>query len=322
MFCAGTPAALQLALDQAAANGQDDTVRLIAGTMFAEASINSNELRGITVSGGYNALCTQRVGTTTLDGASQRRPLSIVSDGDIAVERVRVVDGAGAGTGTGTGGMYLYSRVGDVRVEHCEFAYNEAGNGTPGHTGGLHAIAYDGQLTIRNNLFRGNSGETGALRLGQSNDVAFVTGNTVWGNACAGNGHAGGLRFDGFATFILSNNILWGNRADGCADIRAESPHVRASNDVGTVIGSSATPISSVGELDVDPGFALAPVPCSPQCSYSPMLRRDSPLVDAGVNNPAGGMSLVDLAGTPRTIGPTVDIGAYEIDRLLEDGFD
>ncbi len=72
-----------------------------------------------------------------------------------------------------------------------------------------------------------------------------------------------------------------------------------------------------VGELSVDPQFA--------DCGFLCIgfeLERGSPLVDAGDDAPAGGMTATDLAGKPRTIGARVDIGAYENDLLFADGFD
>ncbi|MBL8245467.1 MAG: hypothetical protein JNL89_14810, partial [Rhodanobacteraceae bacterium] len=48
-------------------------------------------------------------------------------------------------------------------------------------------------------------------------------------------------------------------------------------------------------------------------------LRRTSPAIDSGVNNSVG---THDLDGRPRQIGPATDLGAYEADFLLVDGFE
>ena len=73
-----------------------------------------------------------------------------------------------------------------------------------------------------------------------------------------------------------------------------------------------------VQEALVDPQFAA----CEGFVCFDFELARSSPLVDAGDDDPPGGLSDADLAGKPRVIGPHVDIGAYENDRLLADGFE
>lgn len=61
-----------------------------------------------------------------------------------------------------------------------------------------------------------------------------------------------------------------------------------------------------------------------PQFGSATNLRpkRSSPLIDAGLNAPTGGLPGASFDGGPRLVGPRVDIGAYELDELLVDGFD
>jgi hypothetical protein len=130
----------------------------------------------------------------------------------------------------------------------------------------------------------------------------------------------GGLYVGGAAHFVVSNNIVWDNLPEQPGpfqnDFQGASSHDRYSNDIG-VVSSNTVDGEVVGELSVDPQFA----PCGFLC-IGFELERGSPLVDAGVDDPAGGQTATDLAGKPRTIGPHVDIGAYENDLLFADGFD
>jgi hypothetical protein len=167
----------------------------------------------------------------------------------------------------------------------------------------------------------------GAVTLIQNNEgTAFVSSNTIFGNQSDdGSPETGGLQLGvrnvgsqiNGAQFQLSNNIIWGNTGNGAVDMRTESPNVRFANDIGVVVGAAAVPISIGMEQNVTPGFAPCAFPC-----FNFELARDSPLVDAGLDNPAGGSTTSDLAGKPRTIGPFIDIGAFENDLLFADGFE
>ena len=47
-----------------------------------------------------------------------------------------------------------------------------------------------------------------------------------------------------------------------------------------------------------------------------------SPLVNAGLDTPPGVLDCCDLSGVQRVVGAHIDIGAYESDVLLRDGFE
>ena len=72
------------------------------------------------------------------------------------------------------------------------------------------------------------------------------------------------------------------------------------------------------GNISVEPVFE------SGLFNFTP--RRTSPLVDAGIA-PSGVFTFwyltdVDLNGVDRVVGSTVDIGAYENERIFTNGFD
>ena len=126
-----------------------------------------------------------------------------------------------------------------------------------------------------------------------------------------------GLFVGGNGHFVLSDNIIWNNAGSGGSDFVAASANSRTADDIG-IVGAGSVAGDVAGELSVDPQFAA----CEGFVCFDFELARSSPLVDAGDDDPPGGLSDADLAGKPRVIGSHVDIGAYENDRLLADGFE
>ena len=78
-------------------------------------------------------------------------------------------------------------------------------------------------------------------------------------------------------------------------------------------IGAQGVPLTAGRSLAVDPAFAGGG-------SYRPI--DESPVNDHGTNNPSGGVIATDLEGRPRIIGKRMDLGAYESDAILRDGFE
>ena len=76
---------------------------------------------------------------------------------------------------------------------------------------------------------------------------------------------------------------------------------------------------AGTGNIDADPLFACAPDP-GPDGTWSTTdddygdlhLQLTSPAIDAGSNAALPPHINTDLDGRPRTVGPAVDMGAYE----------
>ena len=78
VFCVATAVDFQNALIRAAANGQDDEVRIVQGTYVGNFVYASSEVQALSVLGGYTAGCADRTpdpANTILDGNQTNRVL-------------------------------------------------------------------------------------------------------------------------------------------------------------------------------------------------------------------------------------------------------
>lgn len=320
-FCVNSEATAQAALSAAATNGETDSIRFRSGNIelsngldFTTASSAADDL-ALTLAGGYNAGCTQRTGTTVLDGNGSVRLLELRIFGPqlIVIDRLTFVDGYDANNGANLYvGLFDQAGGASLRIDNSAFLLGHAD---------IAAAAFDiagwGTVRFRNNVVVGNSaGSTAAGRIAITGD-AYVVGNTITANATTDGGDWALYMnpVSATSTLWLSNNILWGN--DTAVDIYLIG--LGTINLTNNNIGVRTNPPLGIntGNLSVDPQFAS----CGVFCIGRP-LKRSSPLVDAGVNAPQGGRPTTDFDGNARLVGPNVDIGALELDALFADGFD
>lgn len=316
-FCVHSAAEIQTALTTAASNGADDVIRIAGGNyaLSTMLSFSSNEAKSIAIQGGFNPACDSfSHAETTLDGQHLVRPLYVGNaNGNIQIAFLTFAGGFAA-SGTSGGGLIAGSSVGNIDLVLNRFI----GNRATAQAGGLYAFSNSGSVRLRNNLLVANRGdEAGGAVLQQSSGDAFVVSNTIIANTSDNVDDPGGLVVTGSAHFTLSNNIIWNNAAAGGSDFGSASAHSRISNDIGIVAAGVAAD-TVLAELSIGPGFE----PCGGFLCLDFELARSSPLVDVGTDTPGGGLTGSDLDFKARQIGPHVDIGAYENDRLFAHGFD
>lgn len=318
-FCVNTPLELHTAIGLSEANAEQDEIRIATGTYASSDrfAFESNQPHKISFRGGYSPNCSiPNEGESRIDGQSQRIGLEIHNLlGDIVVENLTFL--RGSSFSNDGGGLHVESDTGDIRIDRNRFYANEALR----FGGALNALTREGLLTVRSNLAIANSaGDVGAFVLKVTNGLGYVVGNTITGNSSSGGLRTGGLAVVGNGSFFVSNNIIWRNlpdqpEAQDC-DFLGAANHDRHFNDIG-IVSSASNPGEIIGEVSVDPQFVF----CGYFCIERELMR-SSPLVDAGNNSPDGGMTSLDLAGKPRTVGAQVDIGAYENELLFADDFD
>ncbi|HET6546695.1 MAG TPA: hypothetical protein VFG55_08125 [Rhodanobacteraceae bacterium] len=308
-FCATTAAEFQAALDSAETNNEDDQISVAGGHYLLTSGLHysSGQLDSIVIVGGWNDDCSEYINAPTiLDGQSATRPLHVASHvGDINIQGLIFQNGLS--TNNHGGGLLVTNEIGDIRVEGNFFFNNRADD----YAGGMLATSTIGTQRIRNNLFAGNTAAAiGAVELCQTGGEGYFTSNTVIANTSDSDLSVGGLHTECSAHFNLSNNIIWGNNANGAADYGTTIGNSRYNNDIGTLAeGTFGDPVEN--ELSVDPQF------CQTLGCDLFELTRNSPLVDVGLDAPPGGLAPVDLARHDRIIGPHVDIGAYENFRIF-----
>jgi hypothetical protein len=347
VFCVASADDLTAAL----AAAQLDTtasaeIRIHRGSYMAPAGgwhIDIN-VRGITVAGGYDDGCASASADATLtvlDGGFSTRPLTI--DTSFAVQpnptthdiTVRGLTFA-RGLGDRVGGLKISDAgpitTGSILVEGNIFRNNSATVHQQDNSAGALLAATDGAdgsgnvfLIVRGNLFVGNEAPDGAAAMLFSNNAIDVSNNTVTRNQSFEPSLA--IR-SAFASFTFSginysNNIFWENNPDALADtfdLRADNPFGSShaadlfANDLQAVHG---TPRTDLGNLAVDPLFADV-------LQGDFRLASASPLINAGLDTPNGGLTAVDLAGAARVQGSHVDVGAYESapQLIFQNGFE
>lgn len=333
-YCVGTAQGLRDALDDAATNNQDDTIKVAAGTYFgAEGSTVSFEYsttqnRALTIAGGYDSGCVRHggAGRTVLSGSYMRQVLRLFSGsgntGAISVSNLTVRYGETEGPG---GGMYIGgpSSVfeagfrGNVKVERVVFVENNSGA-----TGGALEIATNkGTVIVRGNLMAFNDCVTDfcAFRISSHSTAAdpvlsYIGGNTFAYNRCTPGAplcDTPGVQLRGNHVSVIYNNLFAGH--DG-GDLEFNTSSVDAELYFNNIESITGTPVTEVGTVDLDPEFIDV-------LAYNFRLDIASPLIDLG--NAPYALPTIDLDGRSRIVGSAPDLGAYESrDQIFADGFD
>ncbi len=324
------------ALSASTSNSDADEIRVQVGTYLASAggfTASVTDHHNLTIRGGYlDAACTEQVADaalTILDGNHAAGVLTIntiaIPDSDIEVSGLTFQNGSGSSAfEANAGGL----KIGDpnpisggrILVERNIFRNNSsASNGFSQAVGGLLAATDGTSLVVRGNLFVGNSSANAAAASFYSNNEIDVGNNTFAGNQSTNVLLQTRVTID-YTTFTglkLSNNIFWGNNiGSGIFDVNlsAGGPGqvgaTLANNDIEATTG---TAVASTGALHVDPAFIG---------NDDLRLAASSPLINAGINDPPGGVTNADLDGAPRIDGTSVDIGAFESSYIYSNGFE
>ncbi|MBN1670962.1 MAG: PKD domain-containing protein [Kiritimatiellae bacterium] len=187
---------------------------------------------------------------------------------------------------TVTAGGTVYCDQGGL-VCDCVIVDNDAG-----HNGGGVCGQYGG--TIRNCLIAGNwSGADGGGVY--NHDGGSIESCTIAGNGCSGN--AGGVWWGGAG--LIRNTIIYANQAGGSGQ-----DFYNSGSGMSYVHCCSSADPGGTGNIDADPLFADF-------AGGDFQLSAGSPCIQSGTNDDWMAAA-ADLAGNPRIVADTVDIGAFE----------
>ena len=330
-FCAENATELQLMLDEAMSNGTDDVIRLETGVFRSTSALGFNAYNfskdgtDLDIIGGWTGDCQLRLPNqrSTLDGELERPALVLGGTLDVR-GRVRIFNlqfVRGLSLDPNKAGGLTINRGYDIVIESNVFRENTQRHPNGNASGGLYALS-EGSLTVRNNLFSGNDADSpssvaagaASLHCYGSNRTGSLINNTVFDNMAdlGAASDIGGVRVYGglSCAWSVANNSLWGNEG---VDLALATPTITLRNNNIDDTGGSEIPVSSSGNINLAPQFVS-------DTNLRP--KRSSPLVDAGLNAPTGGLPGASFDAGPRLVGPRVDIGAYELDELFVNGFD
>lgn len=343
-FCATNALELSTALNDAAGNGEDDVIRVATGTYdgggihdfdYAPAAFEGGDVgTSLVVEGGYTPFFDNPCGQilvedpllTILDGGDVRRALELhVREGsDITIRLLTFANGTPSADPFFYGGGLSYRALGggdgSLTIERNAFLANHAHSG-----GGLAVYQATAALRVINNLFISNSADAcGAAHVRKVDgpapfDAAFITNNTVIGNTRTTTGVGGGGGICAYvedSDMFLYNNNLWGNDLN---DLYLDGPGNLSVRNNNFEVRDGVEPSLEVGNISVEPVYEGGLLDFTPA--------RTSPLVDAGLTggDPDGGpwyLTEFDLRAKARLVGPDVDIGAYENERIFTNGFE
>lgn len=213
--------------------------------------------------------------------------------------------------------------VGSVTITRCSFLYNTATirAGAMDNLGFSPVISYctfsgnssqsgavmdnDGSNPlIRSCLFSGNKAQFyGSVIQNRSSAAPVISNCTFAGNNDGDN--SGAIYNLGGAAAAINNSIIWGNSSGIYNEASAGITTVQYSIIQGGYVGT--------GNLNADPGFSNIPsYTLAPYNSGDFRMSSCSPACNTGSNALVPGSLVTDLAGRPRVLGTTVDMGAYE----------
>jgi len=317
-FCVETGSDLEAALvassDGGMYAGENNDIELRPGTYTTSGGPfqYTNATRGLSIIGGYDAGCVNRLDDPTLsvlDGGHATRVLELHSQGGaLEVDWMTIQNGESTGAGAGlyledTGGQA--TSVSDVIIRN-NHAVDTAGGiyATVGNNASSDTLFVESSLIVSNSADNGSS--AGVLIVHGSG--ATIAGNTVSLNTTTLANGIGGLTFTANATCncAVVNNIVWDN--DNTGLWLGNSNVALEYNDIGTLGGSP--PDDDVGNVSIAPHFV-------DRDNGDFHLTRDSTLL-ALTPNPIGNL---DLDGHSRPRFGHADPCAYE-ETIFADGFD
>ena len=202
----------QTALDTAAANGENDTVNVIARTYNVTTTLTywSSENYFLTIIGAGE-------GSTILDGGDATQILNLATtegNANLTVRNMTFHDGNTEGWG---GSLYIEATSALGTVENCEFNNNQAYGG-----GGINAYSTTGDISISNCSFRENTTEDNAAGLfaqSESEGTSISLTGCTFEDNFAGRDAGGAMLYPlgSGSSITVENNTFINNQASAPA---------------------------------------------------------------------------------------------------------
>lgn len=230
-FCVSNEANLIAALNEAKANGSDDVIKIQQGTYNGNFVYASAEPFGLTIEGGYTAVCASRLvdpKNTILDGGAAG-PVLVLSSPDkpaiFVVEGITLQNGK---TGHVGGGLFVLYEDGSINVKDSNILHNESIS----HGGGIY-ISGDGNIVnITNSYisFNKTDGTGGGIGLSTNINKVSINNSDIAGNEAKRYG--GGIQINHANDFLLTNSRISNNSAEYGGGLNLDAYHPGVNNSI------------------------------------------------------------------------------------------
>ena len=275
--------------------GAIDTFRLLY-VSDGELTLQSLDLQGGSAQDTHGSLSNDD------DGGS----ILVEFPGSLILRDVTISGGVAADEGGG-----LKSN-GTTDVDRCIIRGNSSGN----RGGGLF-LNPSTSARVRNSIVSGNDAvNPGGGMVVVNSGTKDIVGTAIVGNWSAGSG-GGGIRNTGSGALNVTNSLIHGNRAASGMWQVWGTANVTYSGVQGGLAGTGNITLQPGDPVFVDDVAATAGGANTPNVLGDYHLSGDpaNPVVDQGDNTAVIGL---DIDVEPRIVGPSVDMGADEIDGFSQ----
>jgi predicted outer membrane repeat protein len=317
-------------------SGVADTINFDLGSSatitLASQLPDITDSAGLTIDGGSADI--------TISGNDMVRVFQVNIGAKLALENLTVADGKAVSPSPNGAGLAITTGS-TVTVTDSTFSGNTV-EGTGGQASRGGGIISQGTLTVTNSTFSGNNSSTGSgggIEI-SPNSVATVTNSTFSGNSAV---QGGGIFADG-DTLTVTNTTFSGNSASqgfgaGIEMLRS-SATLRNTIVADSTQGNNCFGLIIDGGYNLDDGTTCGFTDATSQSNANPLLGplqdnggptqthalgTGSPAIDAipdtnGSTTPGCGDAGIttDQRGVARPQGPACDIGAYEVEVLVD----
>jgi hypothetical protein len=327
-FCATSGNELNIALNDAEFNGEDDIVKIATGTHttdyhapgayqwqysppFAFAYGES-----IDISGGWNGAdncqtqITKDPAQTVLDArywgpvwgtAFNLEPFT----GTLKISNLTLARGQSE-AGFNAAGMLMLSQGGNITVDNMLVTGNRSGAADANVA--FFQMYAPGTMKVRNSQFLNNdlthANSGGVYFWMNGGAVGQFTNNSISLNSVT----AANMGLDSLGVATLTNNAVGGNTSTANPNYEfisgAPTELTLVNNHFETTGFFNGSPFSDVNTTNGDPAWSLAGFRMVPDAV--------SPLRDSGENAPLGQIPNIDFSGNPRIANLVIDRGAVE----------
>ena len=226
----------------------------------------------------------------------------------------------GKATGTSPddkGGTFYFYNFSKVIIANCRISNCTANS----YGGGI--FCSSSSPTISNNTISNNTTNSNGGGIFCYSNNSTITNNTIVNNSAV---NGGALYCTGTSNPILRNTILWGNTAStGGQQLylnnEASDPNFYYCDVQGSTaaFGLNGVFYTGIYQNNIDTNSLFVSPSGGSGTGFNGVtadwsLQSGSPCINAG--DPSGTYPATDIAGNPRIIGGTIDIGAYEYQTI------